>query len=452
MSPALILLSVVFIQASDDRFQDATLATLPAAAKLEPIPSATAEVVIGGPPVPERRILFSSDLRRCAFVVSKEGKQFAVVGGQAGEPFDEIRFLQVGMDGKSFGYVGILGEKSFVVVDGKRLGPFATTPDLDLGSGGRFIVTEMSPGKTKIIVDGKPALDGDFAIIAKWSPDGSRYACFTENRDQTEGFVFTEGLRSPHYRRIEWLTFSKQGRRLAYIGRGLEGDTVVVDETRRKVSGGAGQVEFSPDGKRVAYAVHREGWRVCVDGLEGPPFEQVWDLTFSGDSRRFAYAARQEDRWCIVVDGRKGEFYDKADYPVLSPDGKRHWFRAVSEKRKLGILVEPGKPSIVTTSSPPQFSPDGARCLYSIREGEKTVLKLDGEDPGLRGAVQMFVPKSNQLVEVLTSDDGAKIRVGTREGEPVRELGPILIDPEGRLLAYAGLKGDKVVRRVLKLD
>jgi len=348
--------------------------------------------------------------------------------------------------------VGVLGEKSFVVVDGKRWGPFATTPDLDLGSGGRFIITEMSPGKTKIIVDGKPALEGDFAIIAKWSADGSRYACYTENRDQTEGFVFTEGVRSPHYRRIEWLTFSRQGRRLAYIGRGLEGDTVVVDDTRRKVSGGAGQVNFSPDGRRVAYAVNREGWRVCVDGLEGPPFDQVWDLTFSEDSRRFAYAARQEDRWCIVVDGRKGEFYDKADYPVLSPDGKRHWFRAVSEKRKFGVLVEPGKPPIVTTSSPPEFSPDGSHCLYSVREGERTVLKLDGSDLSLKGAVRMFVPKTNQLVEILSSSDGARIRVGIRDGDWVLELGPILVHPEGKLLAYAGLKGDKVVRRVLRLD
>src|SRR6185436_19991424 len=202
------------------------------------------------------------------------------------------------------------------------------------------------------------------------------------------------------------LTFSRQGRRMAYIGRGLEADTVVVDETRRKVSGGAGQVEFSPDGRRVVYSVNREGRRVCLDGQEGPPFEQVWDLTFSADSRRFAYAARQEGRWCIVVDGRKGESYDKADYPVLSTDGKRHWFRAVSEKRKFGMLVEPGKPPIVTTSNPPQFSADGTRCLYSVREGEQTVLKLDGADPGLKGSVRMFVPKSNQVVEVLSSDDG----------------------------------------------
>ena len=220
----------------DEVFQESTLATLPAEGELDELSTGVVVVVAGGgKPPPEPKILFSPDLRRCAFIISKKGKRVVFVDGKAGEAFDDILYLQFSADGKTVGYVGVGEEKSFVVVDGRRTGPHAS-PDLDLGAGGRAIVREILAGKSILLVDGKRVLEGDFGIFPKLSLDGKRYACYTENRDQTQGFVFFEGVRSPMYRRVESLGFSKQGGRFGYIGCGDEGDTVVVDETPKYLS------------------------------------------------------------------------------------------------------------------------------------------------------------------------------------------------------------------------
>jgi len=48
-------------------------------------------------------------------------------------------------------------------------------------------------------------------------------------------------------------------------------------------------------------------------------------ITFSPDGKRIAYAARDGDKWFVVVDGKEGNRYDDIlKYtPVFSPDSKR---------------------------------------------------------------------------------------------------------------------------------
>ncbi|MDL5502050.1 MAG: hypothetical protein QSU88_02435, partial [Candidatus Methanoperedens sp.] len=68
---------------------------------------------------------------------------------------------------------------------------------------------------------------------------------------------------------------------------------------------------FSPDGKRIAYAA-REGdkWFVVVDGKEGKRYDDILKHTpvFSPDSKRIAYAAREGNKWFVIeetTDGNK---------------------------------------------------------------------------------------------------------------------------------------------------
>lgn len=452
MVPLLLFAIAATQQISDEVFQQSTIAILPTEGELAELATGEGVVVVGaGKLPPNPRILFSSDLRRCAFIVSKDGKRFVFVDGKGGEAFDEIQGLQFSPDGKSVGYVGVKGEKSYVVVDGRKTGPYAL-PELDLGAGGRAIVREIfaGTGKCALVVDGVRVLEGDFGIFPKLSPDGKRYASYTVNRDQSQSFVFSEGVRSPMYRRIEWLEFSAQGGRFGYIGRGDEGDTVVIDEKAQQVAG-ASLLTFSPDGRRVAYSVRRDGWRLSVDGEEGPAFDQVWDITFSPDSRHIGYAARKDGRWSIVVNGKKGEDYDKADYPVISSDGKRYWFRAVSGGRKIGYFVEAGHPLVETTSSPAMFSPDGSRYLYS-RKGEAGAEEiLDGTPAKLKGAALRFTPTTNRLLQAVHSDAGVRLCVESTESDTVSELGPVIVHPDGKRIAYGTLSGKTITRKVLEL-
>ena len=83
----------------------------------------------------------------------------------------------------------------------------------------------------------------------------------------------------------------------------------------------------SPDGKRVAYAGVRGGkYFVVIDGIERGPYGDVSRLTFSPDSRRFAFLMRDDPdgKQTPVVDGvplpdLAGEAYNLC----FSPDGTR---------------------------------------------------------------------------------------------------------------------------------
>ncbi len=48
-----------------------------------------------------------------------------------------------------------------------------------------------------------------------------------------------------------------------------------------------------------------------VDGQPGATYDHIALLTFSPDSRHVAYAAKQGDKWQVLVDGKPGPAYDE---------------------------------------------------------------------------------------------------------------------------------------------
>jgi Tol biopolymer transport system component len=76
---------------------------------------------------------------------------------------------------------------------------------------------------------------------------------------------------------------------------------------------GTGTLIFSPDGKRLAYAVQTGNkWHVVVDGKEGRPYDSVISgtLAFSPDGKRVAYGAEQGNKQSVVVDEKESRQYD----------------------------------------------------------------------------------------------------------------------------------------------
>ncbi|MGA2499318.1 MAG: hypothetical protein ABSH20_16385 [Tepidisphaeraceae bacterium] len=91
---------------------------------------------------------------------------------------------------------------------------------------------------------------------------------------------------------------------------------------------------FSPDGGRLAFiAVDGAGKnRVVLDGRETEPADFIFDLRFSPDSRRFAYATTVGNRDTLWVDGKLVGSYDAIAARTLafSPDSR---FYAVAVKQ-----------------------------------------------------------------------------------------------------------------------
>ena len=71
----------------------------------------------------------------------------------------------------------------------------------------------------------------------------------------------------------------------------------------------AGTLSFSPDSKRFAYvAFIGEKQYVVVDGRSSPDYAAILRGTpiFSPDGKRVAYAAARQNRWSVYVDGQAG--------------------------------------------------------------------------------------------------------------------------------------------------
>lgn len=81
---------------------------------------------------------------------------------------------------------------------------------------------------------------------------------------------------------------------------------------------------------------------MILDGVAGPDYELIGHLTFSGDSRRFAYAAQKEGKRFIVLDGVPGPPFEDVFISGFSPD-HRHLVYYSTEKKKRGCSSTVGR-------------------------------------------------------------------------------------------------------------
>jgi hypothetical protein len=150
-----------------------------------------------------------------------------------------------------------------------------------------------------------------------FSPDGKRLAYVAMKGGKR--FIVEGGKAGPEFDGVSRPRFSPDGKRLGYWGRnGLDHTLVLAGERLGPFAGLAPDAPaFSADGKHVAHAALKDGqWQVVLDGKPaGPPCEEVVSrLSFSGDGR-LAYVARfagEDGRSVVafVAAGQAGKRYD----------------------------------------------------------------------------------------------------------------------------------------------
>jgi hypothetical protein len=83
----------------------------------------------------------------------------------------------------------------------------------------------------------------------------------------------------------------------------------------------------SPDARRVAYVSKaNDRQSVVVDGKKGQPYDGIGQnsLTFSPDSKRIAYGAGIEGKQLVILDGVEGNYYDGIVVPPLFSADSQH--------------------------------------------------------------------------------------------------------------------------------
>ena len=127
-------------------------------------------------------------------------------------------------------------------------------------------------------------------------------------RDQKQ-VVVRDGRPGPEYDRVGEVTFSADGKSLAYEAQQGKEHLMVLDDREWPLKAEVVQDSFrvSPDNQRLALvARHQNKWQVMVDGRPDPPFDFIFidTLKFSPSGAHTGYLALKGAKLAAVVDGR----------------------------------------------------------------------------------------------------------------------------------------------------
>ncbi len=197
-------------------------------------------------------------------------------------------------------------------------------------------------------------------------------------------------------------------------------------------------IRISPDGRRVAYTVSREGkWRVVVDGvepkasnmvepkasapIEGKPYDRVSSIQFSPDGAKIAYLASRDGLEFLVVDGVEGRTYpDRGDSPfpiTFSPDGRRAAY-IVPGFPRWRIVVDGIEPREYHAISEPVFSPDGRHVAFAAALGKRWRVVVDGVEGETYDVIAGLKFESSDRLSYIAVMGSSMLRVEHRLDAP----------------------------------
>ena len=214
-------------------------------------------------------IVLSDNGNHCAYSANREGKCVVVLDNVESETHDLSHTLTFSADGSRFAYameksIGHKeGFKQFIVVDGKRIGPYETVVEgaIKFSSDNKDFVFKAEIHDEFFIVkndhEGKRYSDV-IQYTTSFSPDNTRMAYVAENNlrrmvnaDNTEGIPFND---------VYSISFSPDSKRFAYSARQDNKELVVVDGSRgEKYDAILGQGEIVFDSPNSFHYISMKG-------------------------------------------------------------------------------------------------------------------------------------------------------------------------------------------------
>jgi hypothetical protein len=379
----------------------------------------------------ENHLAWAEKAKNGSHIVRLDGKQ-------VGTTYDEVKFLDFSDDQEHLIWNAKRGSKWQVVVDGEdKTKPYGKLTAATINANGKhFAVGACEQKRCKLLVDGEET--------------------------------------GPEFEDISYPGFSKDGAHYVYGGKRNKQWVLLLDgkqlgpEMRDFHSW-----EFSPDYSRVAVAaLFKEGWTWVVDGVAGPSYEVLSQITFTQDGKHFAYGgtnsksamfAKNKTAGTLVVDGKVEQTYEGrgfgggwqgafATYQIvtgvrsLQPD-----FHGLSDPKYAGdgslvyaarkgdnnvVVFFQGQagPAVEDLVSPIIVTEDGLHLAYVVKRGEQFVLVHDQKPgsafPGKRAA--SYVPY------IMLARDGSRmayeiVRGGNafKQGQTQRALRRLVVDDKG---------------------
>jgi len=296
---------------------------------------------------------------------AREGEEaFVVFDGKEGPRYYHVDLLYrspFSPDGRHHAYVAARARADsreyFVVADGKEGRPYDYVSDVTFTPDGAHLLHlayDAARRKTFLVRDGEEVAAYEQMPDAggfRFSPDGRRMFFRLRKLEGGKEAVVVDG-RAYSYDEIKDVEFSPDGRRFVLKAQRGRGWVMVVDGAESELyepdggaSGGVawsrdGRLAFSKEGGRLAYVGRKRGKEFAVvDGVPGPSYDSVANLDFTPDGRHVVYTARRAGKSLVVVDGVEGRGYD-AFLPAREYEREGHL--NVEGNTSLSILARRG--------------------------------------------------------------------------------------------------------------
>jgi hypothetical protein len=323
------------------------------------------------------------------------------VDGVEGDPFSAVERPVLSPDGVHVAYRAMAGERWHLVVDAKRNDGTPTRllnhdfsgdgarivfiDDVGDDGAGKLTVSDLAFQRRTIVAVGV----SNFVVNA----DRSRVAAISaaDGRQQVVSFAFAtpeRPERGPACDAVLGLTFGPDGVSVAYLaGRG-DKRLFVLNGREEPVAGDlVGPPAVRPDGKGLDALMAADGAvrlrHFFGDaGRDEPAYEEAEGLTFGGDGRLHAYAARRGASWFVVVNGTEGPPFDRVVSPAFSPDGKHLVYRARKDGKRFVVVADTSGKTLRQHPAyeqvfPVLFTADGKSVAYGVKDGNQLAWKVE---------------------------------------------------------------------------
>ena len=273
---------------------------------------------------------------------------------------------------------------------------------------------------------------------------------------------------------LETIVFSEDSQRFAYAAETEVGWIMVVDGVHFRPWTGIGEVLFGPGQQLVYVAADSEHWYVIREDTPSPPFKAVMQrsLTFSPCGNRFAFAVADGDKFRVIVDGEPAPFYDAVGMFRFGPEGEQFAYLArmgnqqylslddkllgpfdliadftLGPNDRLGILarkddgwravIDGQKSEAFDNLGSIQFS-QGGQYAYAAERDDSWFVIRNGARSQAYSSVGQLTFAGESLFYEASLDSNIFVVVDGIQGPSLRQIGRLIVSPDGLYLAYLG--------------
>lgn len=346
-------------------------------------------------------ITLSPDGRRVAYSAFENDRYQVVVDDHEYGLYNEIGAPVFSPDSRHVAFECKIGPSWYINVDGLKSDPsepFSSIPAFSQDSQTVIIYENGIGNKSSRVgfsdLRFKKTVYKDIYGAALISNDKSRIAFVQQAGKQFKLISFSVNTpdvvsEGPLFDSIGEKKLSDDGSVAAYIGkRGAVSYIVLGDkEERLPVGDYTWPLVVRPDNKSVGlFNVKEVGPRMVNayfietftnNGAKNVSYVDATELTYSRDSRHYAYVVFKDDKSRIVLNGKEGAAFERIVSLQFSPDGKYLVCRARQNGKRFMVVIDTlsgnisKKHDVHERVFEPTFTDDGKSVAYGVQDGKK---------------------------------------------------------------------------------